>query len=68
MGGVAEYVLGLATALGRLLLLMRPIMSFYLPWQVLTLTGGAVLIMVFLSSLICIRRVLVLEPAAVFQL
>jgi putative ABC transport system permease protein len=60
--------LGLATALGRLLLLMRPIMSFYLPWQVLALTGGAVLVMVFLSSLISIRRVLVLEPAAVFQL
>jgi putative ABC transport system permease protein len=42
-------------------------MSFFLPWQVLALTGGAVLVIVLLSSLISVRRVLVLEPAAVFQ-
>ena len=58
---------GLATALGFLLQAIRPIMSFFLPWQVLALTGGAVLVIVILSSLLSIRRVLVLEPAMVFQ-
>jgi putative ABC transport system permease protein len=42
-------------------------MSFFLPWQVLGLTGLAVLVIVLLSSLLSIRRVLVLEPAMVFQ-
>lgn len=58
---------GLATALGLLLQTIRPIMSFFLPWQVLALTGGAVMVMVVLSSLLSIRRVLILEPAMVFQ-
>lgn len=61
------FGVGLATALGLLLQAIRPIMSFFLPWQVLALTGGAVLVIVLLSSLISVRRVLVLEPAAVFQ-
>jgi putative ABC transport system permease protein len=67
--GCVGYCLGvgLATALGLLLQTIRPIMSFFLPWQVLALTGGAVLVIVFLSSLLSIRRVLVLEPAMVFQ-
>jgi putative ABC transport system permease protein len=58
---------GLATALGLVLQAIRPIMSFFLPWQVLAVTGGAVLIIVLLSSLLSIRRLLVLEPAMVFQ-
>jgi putative ABC transport system permease protein len=41
--------------------------SFFLPWQVLVLTGVAVAVIVTLSSLISIRRVLVLEPAVVFR-
>jgi putative ABC transport system permease protein len=42
-------------------------LAFYMPWQVLAITGGAVLLIVFLSSLLCIRRVLTLEPAVVFK-
>lgn len=61
------FGVGLATALGLLLQTIRPIMSFFLPWQVLALTGGAVMVMILLSSLLSIRRVLVLEPAMVFQ-
>jgi len=61
------FGVGLATALGLLLQTIRPIMSFFLPWQVLALTGGAVMVMVLLSSLLSIRRVLILEPAMVFQ-
>lgn len=67
--GLAGYCLGvgLATALGMGLQALRPIMSFFLTWQVLAGTGGAVLVIVALSSLLSIRRVLVLEPAMVFQ-
>jgi putative ABC transport system permease protein len=42
-------------------------MAFYMPWQVLAVTGGAVLLILILSSLLSIRRVLVLEPAIVFR-
>lgn len=44
-----------------------PLLAFYLPWQVLALTATAMTIIVLLSSLISIRRVLILEPAVVFQ-
>jgi putative ABC transport system permease protein len=36
-------------------------------WQVMAGTGGAVLVIVVLASLLSIRRVLVLEPAVVFR-
>jgi putative ABC transport system permease protein len=41
--------------------------GFFLPWQVMAGTAGAVLLIVVLASLLSIRRVLVLEPAAVFR-
>jgi putative ABC transport system permease protein len=44
-----------------------PAMAFYMPWQVLAITGAAVLLICLLSSLLSIRRVLVLEPAIVFR-
>ncbi len=67
--GAIGYCLGigLATGLGLWLKAIRPIMSFFLPWQVLALTALAVLFIVLLSSLLSIRRVIVLEPAMVFQ-
>jgi len=42
-------------------------LAFYMPWQVMALTAAAVVLIVVLSSLLCIRRVLVLEPAIVFK-
>ncbi|HEY1067023.1 MAG TPA: ABC transporter permease, partial [Pirellulales bacterium] len=42
-------------------------LAFYMPWQVLAVTGGAVFLICILSSLLSIRRVLVLEPAIVFR-
>lgn len=67
--GAIGYCLGvgLATALGIAMKEIRPIMSFFLPWQVLALAAAAVLVIVLLSSLLSIRRVMVLEPAIVFQ-
>jgi len=42
-------------------------LAFYMPWQVLVGTGAAVLVIVSLASVLSIRKVLVLEPAAVFK-
>ena len=42
-------------------------LAFYTPWELLPITGGAIVLICILSSLICIRRVVVLEPAVVFR-
>jgi len=36
-------------------------------WQSVALTGGCILLVVIIASLLSIRRVVVLEPAAVFR-
>jgi putative ABC transport system permease protein len=41
--------------------------GFYIPWQVMVGNAVAVLAIVLLSSMLSIRRVLVLEPAIVFR-
>jgi putative ABC transport system permease protein len=41
--------------------------GFFIPWQVMAGTGLAVAVIVALSSLLSIRRVLILEPAVVFR-
>ncbi|NBW96144.1 MAG: FtsX-like permease family protein [Planctomycetia bacterium] len=66
--GVVGYGVGVGLAalfgvftkgLGRL--------SFYMPWEVLAMTGAAVLVIVLLASLLSIRKVLVVDPAIVFR-
>jgi putative ABC transport system permease protein len=42
-------------------------LAFYMPWQVLLGTAGAVLVIVTAAALVSIRKVLVLEPAVVFR-
>jgi putative ABC transport system permease protein len=42
-------------------------LAFFMPWQVLLGTAGAVLLIVTASALVSIRKVLVLEPAVVFR-
>lgn len=59
--------IGIATAIGIGMHAIRPILSFFLPWQVLAITALAVLVIVIVASLVCVRRVIVLEPAIVFQ-
>ena len=44
-----------------------PRLAFFMPWQVLVGTGVAVLLIVLGSSVLCIHRVLKLEPAVVFK-
>jgi putative ABC transport system permease protein len=58
---------GLATIYGILAARFMPLLAFFLPWQVLAITAVAVLLIALVSSLLSIRRVLVLEPAIVFQ-
>jgi putative ABC transport system permease protein len=58
---------GLATAYGIFAQKELPLLAFFLPWQVLALTAAAMVFIVLLASLLSIRRVLVLEPAVVFQ-
>ncbi|HEV8069731.1 MAG TPA: ABC transporter permease [Planctomycetaceae bacterium] len=41
--------------------------GMYLPWQVVAVTGVAVGLIVFLASILSLRRVLVLEPGMVFK-
>ena len=56
---------GLASLFG--VLTQNTQVSFFMPWQVPVLTAVSVALIVFLASLISVRRVLILEPAAVFQ-
>jgi putative ABC transport system permease protein len=68
VGGIGYALgVGLATLFGIVAQREMPLLAFFLPWQVLVLTGIAVLLIALLSSLLSIRRVLVLEPAVVFQ-
>ncbi len=56
--GLAAWF-GLSTSGGEL--------AFYTPWQLLPITGGAVVLICILSSILSVRRVMVLEPAIVFR-
>jgi putative ABC transport system permease protein len=68
VGGIGYGLgVGLATLFGIVAQRAMPLLAFFLPWQVLVLTGVAVLLIALLSSLLSIHRVLVLEPAVVFQ-
>lgn len=42
-------------------------LAFYTPWQLLPISGGAVVLICLLSSILSVRRVIVLEPAVVFR-
>jgi len=68
VGGIGYGVgVGLATVYGIFALRAMPLLAFFLPWQVLALSAAAMIVIVLLASLLSIRRVLVLEPAVVFQ-
>ena len=42
-------------------------LAFYTPWQLLPITGVAVVLICILASLLSVRKVMVLEPAVVFR-
>jgi putative ABC transport system permease protein len=68
VGGVGYgFGIGLASLYGIFAQRSMPLLAFFLPWQVLAGTGVAILFIVLVSSLMSIRRVLVVEPGIVFQ-
>ena len=42
-------------------------LAYYTPWQLLPITAVSILLICVLSSILCVRRVVVLEPAIVFR-
>jgi putative ABC transport system permease protein len=42
-------------------------LAFYTAWWMLPISGAAIVLICILSSILCIRRVIVLEPAVVFR-
>ena len=42
-------------------------LAFFMPWQVVAITGGSILVMVIFSALFSVWKVLRLEPAMVFK-
>ena len=66
--GVIGYGLGIGVAAGFGWAVKNSArLAFYMPWQVLAGTGAAVVVIAMLSSVLSMRRVLMLEPAVVFQ-
>ncbi len=66
--GAIGYGLGVggAAAFGELTKVNSKL-AFYMPWWVLAITAVAVMAIIVLSSLVSIRKVLVVEPAIVFK-
>lgn len=66
--GTIGYCLGVgAAALFGYVTESAARLAFFMPWQVLAITGAAVLLIIVLSSLFSLRRVLSVDPATVFQ-
>ena len=65
--GAIGYCLGVGLACLFGMVTQNTQMSFFMPWQVPVLTAASVALIVLLASLISVRRVLILEPAVVFQ-
>jgi putative ABC transport system permease protein len=66
--GLIGYCLGLGGAAGfGYLTQYNAKLAYYMPWQVLLLSGVAVLLIVVLASLLCVVKVLRVEPAIVFK-
>jgi len=67
--GVVGYGVGvgLAALFGYSIARGQSRLSFFMPWEVLAITGVAVFLIVLLASLLSIRKVLVVDPAIVFR-
>ncbi len=65
--GSLGYGLGVGMASWFGFMLEGGELAYYTPWQLMPITGAAVVLICILSSLVSVRRVLVLEPAVVFR-
>ena len=65
--GVIGYGLGVGLASFVGLLTKNSELAFRLPWQVLAISAGAVILICALSAVLAMRKVIRLEPAMVFK-
>ncbi|MDX2036527.1 MAG: ABC transporter permease [Isosphaeraceae bacterium] len=65
--GLLGYGLGVGLAAWFGLSAGKSELAFYTPWELLPMSGFAIVLICVLASLLCIRRVVVLEPAIVFR-
>ena len=65
--GVIGYGLGVGLASLFGLLTKNSELAFLLPWQLLAVTGVAIMLICVASSLLSIHKVIKLEPAIVFK-
>ena len=66
--GVIGFGLGVGLASCTRFLAAKTELAFKFPWQVMAITGSAVVLICVLSAVICIRKVMKLEPAIVFKI
>jgi putative ABC transport system permease protein len=59
--------MGMATAFFETTKNIGHLRGFFMPWQVMAGTAAAVVVIVFLASVLALRRVWFLEPAVVFR-
>jgi len=65
--GLIGYGLGIGLAGVLGLLTQGTELAFYTPWQLLPITGGAIVLICMFTSLLSLGRVVRLEPAVVFR-
>jgi putative ABC transport system permease protein len=65
--GTIGYGLGVGLASLFGLLTRKSELAFYLPWQLLAISGAAVTLICIFAALVSIRKVITLEPAIVFK-
>jgi putative ABC transport system permease protein len=66
--GVIGFGLGIGGAAGFGVIAKHTAkLAFLMPWQVLAITAAAVLVIVLLTSVLSVRKVIVVEPAIVFK-
>jgi putative ABC transport system permease protein len=65
--GLLGYCLGIGLAGVLGLLTQGTELAFYTPWQLLPITGAAIVLICMFTSLLSLGRVVRLEPAVVFR-
>jgi putative ABC transport system permease protein len=65
--GMLGYCLGVGLAGAFGLLARNTELAFYTPWQLLPITGAAIVLICMFASILSLRRVVALEPAIVFR-
>jgi putative ABC transport system permease protein len=65
--GMLGYCLGVGLAGAFGLMVRGTELSFFTPWQLLPIAGASIVLICMLASVVCLQRVIRLEPAIVFR-